>query len=136
VLNRADIERRVPHAGAMCLLDAVTQWNATSIVGQATEPTGQHPLARTGGVPAVAAVEYAAQAAAVHGALLDDTAAPRPGMLAKLSDVELAPGFITGTVHVRADLLSRVATGCMYSFSVHDAQACRARGRQLVAFSA
>jgi predicted hotdog family 3-hydroxylacyl-ACP dehydratase len=136
MLNRADIERRVPHAGAMCLLDTVTQWDATSIVGQAAAPARDHPLARDGGVPAVAAVEYAAQATAVHGSLLDDAAAPRAGMLAKLSDVELAPGFITGALDIRAELLSRVATGCMYSFSVHDAEICRARGRLLVAFAA
>ena len=30
-IDRAGIERLVPHAGAMCLLDAVTQWSPDSI---------------------------------------------------------------------------------------------------------
>ncbi len=138
-LNRAQIESRVPHAGAMCLLDSVQQWDATSIVCQALAPTAAHPLARAQAVPAIAAVEYAAQAAAVHGALLDATDSPREGMLAKLSEVELCATTLDaagGALTVRADMLSRVATGCMYSFEVSDQRACVVRGRLLVAFQA
>ena len=137
MLNRAQIQGRVPHAGAMCLLDSVLSWDATTIVCQAAAPTPAHPLARARGVPAIAAVEYAAQAAAVHGSLLDDTAVPRTGMLAKLADVELsaaALGEAGGPLNVRAELLSRVESGCMYAFEVSDRYACVARGRLLVAF--
>src|SRR5436853_7541423 len=76
MLGRDEIQRRVPHAGAMCLLDMVTRCDASCIECEAAAPVGGHPLARDGGVPAVAAVEYAAQATAVHGALLDETGAP------------------------------------------------------------
>lgn len=134
MLNRAQIERRVPHAGSMCLLDSVSAWDASTIACEAAAPTAQHPLAGAGGVPTIAAVEYAAQATAVHGSLLEQHDRPRDGMLAKLSDVELAPGHIDGALHVQAELLSRVAAGCMYSFSVNDAKRCCARGRLLVAF--
>ncbi|MEO5771500.1 MAG: hydroxymyristoyl-ACP dehydratase [Burkholderiaceae bacterium] len=134
MLNRAQIQRRVPHAGAMCLLDAVTHWDATSIVCQAAAPTSDHPLARAGAVAAFVAVEYAAQAAAVHGALLCAADSPRDGMLAKLGDIELALGAVSGAVTIRAELQSRVESGCMYTFSVHDARVCCARGRLLVAF--
>ena len=137
MLNRAEIERRVPHAGAMCLLDSVRQWDAASIVCEAAAPNGKHPLRRDAQVPAIAAVEYAAQAAAVHGALLDTAETPRAGMLAKLSDVELHAATLDaagGALTVRAELLSRVANGCMYSFEVSDQRACVARGRLLVAF--
>lgn len=136
MLTRAQIQARIPHAGAMCLLDAVQRWDATMIVCCAPAPTAAHPLARRQGVPAIAAVEYAAQAAAVHGSLLD-SAAPRDGMLAKLADVELSAalfGEAGGPLTVRAELLSRVASGCMYKFEVSDLHACVARGRLLVAF--
>ena len=136
MLNRAQIMRRVPHAGAMCLLDAVTHWDAAHIVCRASAPTPDHPLARDRVVPAVAAVEYAAQAAAVHGSLLDATDTPREGMLAKVSDLELATGALSGALTIRAELESRVASGCLYGFSVHDGDACCARGRLLVAFQA
>lgn len=139
MLNRAQIESRVPHAGAMCLLDSVQHWDAERIVCQAAAPTANHPLARAQSVPALAAIEYAAQAAAVHGSLLDATDSPREGMLAKLSDVELCCATLDeagGALTVRAEMLSRVANGCMYSFEVCDQRACVARGRLLVAFQA
>ena len=141
-LTRSQIQSRIPHAGAMCLLDAVQCWDATTIICQAAAPTAGHPLAHTSGaqdVPAAAAVEYAAQAAAVHGSLLDDSDSPRDGMLAKLTDVELGPSGLDeagGPLTIRAELLSRVASGCMYSFEVSNQRACVARGRLLVAFQA
>jgi predicted hotdog family 3-hydroxylacyl-ACP dehydratase len=139
MLTRSQIQSRIPHAGAMCLLDSVEHWDATTIVCQADAPTASHPLARAQGVPAVAAVEYAAQAAAVHGALLDQRDAPRDGLLAKLADVELPFDTLRGEggpLTVRAELLGRVASGCMYAFEVADRSACVARGRLLVAFQA
>jgi predicted hotdog family 3-hydroxylacyl-ACP dehydratase len=137
MLTRSQIQSRIPHAGAMCLLDSVQRWDATTIICQAAAPTADHPLARAQGVPAVAAVEYAAQAAAVHGSLLDETDSPRDGMLAKLTEVELCAAGLDeagGPLTIRAELLSRVASGCMYRFEVSDQRACVARGRLLVAF--
>jgi len=133
MLNRAGIEARIPHAGAMCLLDSVTTWDENHIVCEASAAAPDHPLASTEGVPAVAAIEYAAQATAVHGALIEPTGSPRGGMLAKLSDVDLSSGCLAGRLTVRAELLGRVASGCMYTFTVHEAGLCRARGRLLVA---
>ncbi len=137
MLIRAQIQSRVPHAGAMCLLDSVQRWDATTIICQAAAPTATHPLARAQRVSAVAAVEYAAQAAAVHGSLLDDSDSPRGGMLAKLTEVELSATGLDqagGSLTIRAELLGRVASGCMYTFEVSDQRACVARGRLLVAF--
>ena len=136
MLSAAQIRSRVPHAGSMSLLDAVTCWDETSIACEATAPTADHPLARGPGVPAVAAIEYAAQATAIHGSLLDERAAPRNGMLAKLSEVELAPGYLRGPLRIHAELMSRSDSGCLYSFTVRDAERCCARGRLLVAFAA
>lgn len=136
--DREAIVRMVPHAGSMCLLDAVTAWDAGHIDCSAAEPGLAHPLAREGCVPAVAACEYAAQATAVHGALLDDSHEPRAGMLAKLMDVRLhSPCFPAGdgVLAVRAELLSRTAAGCLYAFEVAGAGAMVASGRLMVAFA-
>lgn len=138
MLTRAQIESRIPHAGSMCLLERVVQCDENRIVCVAAAPTANHPFARAQGVPAVAAVEYAAQAAALHGAALDGNRGPRHGMLAKLSEVELTVGWLhegSGPLTVEAELLVHGEAGCMYSFMVHDEQGCRARGRLLVAFS-
>jgi predicted hotdog family 3-hydroxylacyl-ACP dehydratase len=135
-LDRAGIERLVPHAGAMCLLDAVTQWSPASISCTSALPAQDHPLARNRQVPAIVASEYAAQATAVHGALLDGADGPRAGMLATLVDVQLAAPVLpagAGALAIRADLLSRSAAGCMYSFDVGTAQGTIASGRLMVA---
>lgn len=136
--DREAIERMVPHAGSMCLLDAVTAWDAAHINCSAAEPGAAHPLARGGCVPAVAACEYAAQATAVHGALLDDSKAPRAGLLAKLMDVHLHSRCFpagTGPLAVRAELLSRSPAGCLYTFEVAGGGGPVASGRLMVAFA-
>ncbi len=138
MLTRAQIEGRIPHAGSMVLLDRLVRYDQTHIECEAAPPTPEHPLARAEGVPAVAAVEYAAQAAALHGALLDGNSEPRHGMLAKLSEVELVGRWLGGPsspITVQAELLVRGMSGCMYSFTVHDEQGSGARGRLLVAFT-
>lgn len=136
--GRAQIEELVPHAGAMCLIDSVSAWDLERIACAALPAGAAHPLARDGVVPTIAACEYAAQAAAVHGALLDGAPAPRAGMLATITDVDLhAPHFAhaADAVQVRAQLLSRLATGCLYAFEVSEGAHAVASGRLIVAFA-
>ena len=135
-LDRAGIEKLVPHAGAMCLLDAVTDWDAASIHCTSALPGADHPLARNRRVPAIVATEYAAQATAVHGALLEAAGQPRAGMLATLVDVKLAAAALPQQpLSIRADLLGRSPAGCMYSFEVDAGGASIASGRLLVALA-
>ena len=59
-------------------------------------------------------------------------------VLAKLTDVELFAPWLdasSGALDIQAELLVRGASACTYSFMVHDASGCRARGRLLVAFT-
>lgn len=137
-LTRVDIERLVPQRGAMCLLDTAQAWDATRIHCRAAAPGPSHPLAREQAVPAIVAVEYAAQAAAVHGALLDPALAPRAGLLAKLSEVQLRAEAIPsdgGALDVRAERLGHSAAGCLYAFEVACDHRPIASGRLLVAFT-
>lgn len=135
-LDHAAIARRVPHAGAMCLLDAVVDWNGHSIECEAAEPGPAHPLAREGRLPAIAAAEYAAQATAVHGALLDGIDGARPGMLAKLSGIELGADPVPpggGRLAIRCELLGRTDGGSQYEFIVSNRGGLLASGRLIVA---
>ena len=137
-LNRSDIERLLPHTDAMCFLDAVTDWDAYNIRCSAAAPDESHPLLRNGKVPAIAAAEYAAQATALHGALLDTATTPRAGMLAKLSDVEVHRVWFPAddtTLSVHATLISRTMDGCLYSFDVASAHQPIASGRLIVVFT-
>jgi predicted hotdog family 3-hydroxylacyl-ACP dehydratase len=74
-IYKAEIRTLIPHAGTMCLLDRVIDWDDESIVCT----TGTHrdmtnPLRRDGRLSALHALEYGAQAAAIHGGLRARTA--------------------------------------------------------------
>lgn len=75
----------VPHAGAMVLLERVAQWDDESILCLTeSHHLADNPLRRGDQLPALAGVEYAAQAVAVHGSLTGHDAA---GYLAALRHV-------------------------------------------------
>lgn len=150
IITREEISRLVPHSGDMLLIDAVTSWDTNRITCNAHVPRlsnpshsshASHPLASAGRLPAIAAAEYAAQAAAVHGSLVDGVRA-RPGLLAKLNDVKLhvrwfPPSSEQVAVQIRvcATVLSRSEAGCAYAFHVFSVDTPVAHGRLIVAFS-
>ena len=71
MLERSQIEMLLPHQGAMFLLERVTRFDADEIECiAASHRDPNNPLRHGNGLPAYAAMEYAAQAAGVHGALL------------------------------------------------------------------
>ena len=91
-INKAEIRTLIPHSGAMCLLDSVTEWDDRSIVcisDMHRDPA--NPLRRDGRLSALHAFEYGAQAAAVHGGLRARAAGvtAQPGYLAALRDAHL-----------------------------------------------
>ena len=65
------IADHVPHQGRMCLLDEVLSWDSQQLLCRTgTHRCHDHPLRAHGRLGSACAIEYAAQAAAVHGALL------------------------------------------------------------------
>jgi predicted hotdog family 3-hydroxylacyl-ACP dehydratase len=74
-LDRDWIEQHIPHKGRMCLLDEVITWDATQIrCRSSTHRSTENPLRAHGRLGAVCGIEYAAQAMAVHGALVGASA--------------------------------------------------------------
>lgn len=72
MLDKAGIDRLIPHAGSMCLLDEVQQWDSERIVCISTSHfDSANPMLDDGRLGAAALVEYGAQAAAVHAGLID-----------------------------------------------------------------
>lgn len=126
LLDRAGIEARIPHRGAMCLLHELVACDAREIRCRAvSHADAGHPLALHGALPAAAAVEYAAQAMALHGALNACASAPaQAGFLASVRGVKLhvarlddAPGpLVVHAVHLAGD-----AAQALYAFDVADA---------------
>ncbi len=70
-LDRQWIEQHIPHKGRMCLLDEVLAWDAARIRCRSnTHRAPDNPLRAHGRLGAACGIEYAAQAMAVHGALI------------------------------------------------------------------
>ena len=107
-LARDGIAALIPHSGTMCLLARLQAWDAQRIVCTATNHRdAEHPLRTRRGLLAPCAIEYAAQAMALHGALIGQAAgtAATPGYLASARGVQL---------HVlRLDDLPRVASSAV-----------------------
>jgi predicted hotdog family 3-hydroxylacyl-ACP dehydratase len=91
-INKPQIRTLIPHSDLMCLLDEVTHWDDRSIVCITnTHRDPANPLRREGHLSGLHALEYGAQATAVHGGLRARAAgaiAP-PGYLAALRDARL-----------------------------------------------
>ena len=121
-LDHAAIAARIPHSGRMCLLDRVLKWDAHGIRCSATSHRDKdNPLREAGGLAALAGIEYAAQAAAVHGAMLLDEVVPRSGVLAALKNVTATQQWlheIAGDIVIEANLLHSDAAGGVFAFAV------------------
>ena len=91
-LTRDGIAALIPHSGTMCLLARLTAWDLQRIVCAVTNHRdAANPLRSRSGLLATAAIEYAAQAMALHGALIGQAAGTpaTPGYLASARGVQL-----------------------------------------------
>ncbi|MEO7071599.1 MAG: phosphotransferase [Rhodanobacter sp.] len=138
MLARTDWAHLLPHAGAMCLLDAVVAWDEQGLHAvSASHVRVDNPLRGAHGLHAVHLAEYGAQAMALHGALLareHGLHAARPGMLVSLRDVLLAVEYVppVGRLDVHAQCLLSDAHGAQYTFAVELAGQLLASGRAAV----
>jgi predicted hotdog family 3-hydroxylacyl-ACP dehydratase len=138
MLGRTDWQHLIPHAGSMCLLDAVVAWDATTIHAISTgHARADHPLRGAGGLHAVHLIEYGAQAMAVHGALLARAGGAenmRPGMLVSVREVSLDTARIDdldGRLDVHAACLHADASGAHYAFRIEHRGRLLASGRTM-----
>jgi predicted hotdog family 3-hydroxylacyl-ACP dehydratase len=165
-MTQLDIRRLLPHAGAMCLLEAVLAWDPQSITCLSlSHHAPDNPLRGPAGLSSANGIEYAAQAMALHAALVGGAgqrraAAPTAeqiveqvsrqagepvgkqtphGVLASVRAVQLhVPRLdvFTGELRVRAVLLSGDPRTAIYAFSVLDGERALLDGRASVLFSA
>ena len=132
----------MPHRGTMCLLERMLGWDDERIecvAGGHRHP--DHPLRSRSGLMASAAIEYAAQAAALHGGLLARAAgaAPAPGYLASAREVRFGAWRLDDLPAAAYDLLRVVAERqagdagrLLYAFRVEHAGRAIAAGRLAV----
>jgi predicted hotdog family 3-hydroxylacyl-ACP dehydratase len=141
VLNHDWIAAHIPHQGSMCLLDTVLEWSEQRIVCEAIgHGAPDHPLRAAGRLGAANGVEYAAQAMAVHGALLAaQDAPPTRGYLTSVRGVSLHVDRLddlVGPLRISAERLSGDARLILYQFQIHHEERCLLEGRASVVLDA
>jgi predicted hotdog family 3-hydroxylacyl-ACP dehydratase len=138
--DRDWIASRIPHAGSMCLLDGVEHCDEAGIRCRATSHrAADNPLRNDGRLGAAIGIEYAAQAMAVHGAILQPPATcPSVGFLASVRGVELLAerlDAIDAPLCIEAERLSGNDTTILYRFEVSAGGQALLRGRAAVIVS-
>jgi predicted hotdog family 3-hydroxylacyl-ACP dehydratase len=143
-LNRAWIAQRIPHRGRMCLLDEVLSWDTQHIECRAsTHRAPDHPLQHAGTLGVACGIEYAAQAMALHGALMAGAAAGpaagaaqhEAGFLAGVREVHMSVARlddIEADLFCGVTLLAGGAETALYEFIVRADERLLLNGRATV----
>jgi predicted hotdog family 3-hydroxylacyl-ACP dehydratase len=145
-LSRDDIAALIPHSGAMCLLARLEGWDARHVVCIATNHRDAgHPLRTRSGLLSTCVIEYAAQAMALHGALVGRAAGTpaTPGYLASARGVQLhvlrlddlpspADAGAPDELRIEATRQAGDARQILYAFNVSHAGRSIADGRAAV----
>lgn len=140
--DHAWILAHIPHQGSMCLLDSVEEWNEARIVCRATSHRAlDNPLRADNRLGAACGIEYAAQAMAVHGALLapPDSRVARVGYLVSVRGTRLHVlrlDDLSDDLHIAADCITRSENNILYQFSVSAAGKILLEGRAAVVVNA
>jgi predicted hotdog family 3-hydroxylacyl-ACP dehydratase len=138
MIDRAEIESLVPHAGSMCLWDEVIAWDPQRITLRSNghrDPA--HPLRSHDRLRAIHLCEYGAQAMAVHGGLIarEAGASAPPGMLVALRGVDLQCTRIDdlpGPLECEAEVLVAGEGAQQYRFTIRHDGTLLAEGRAAV----
>ncbi|HEX7437256.1 MAG TPA: hydroxymyristoyl-ACP dehydratase [Caldimonas sp.] len=137
-MTHAGIAELIPHSGTMCLLASLEHWDRDRIVCTATSHRDPgNPLRSASGLLAPCAIEYAAQAMALHGALIGRAAgaAASPGYLASARGVRLHRlrlDDLAGDLRIEARRDAGDARQIIYAFDVSHAGVPVADGRATV----
>ena len=141
-LDHAWIAAHIPHQGSMCLLDSVQTWNKESILCIASSHhAADNPLRAHNKLGIACGIEYAAQAMAVHGALLApvDSKTPKVGYLVSVRGVTMFVNRldnITADLQVSATCIMASETNMLYEFSISAGDQCLLQGRAAVMLDA
>ena len=139
-LDHGWIQQHIPHAGRMCLLDEVLEWDAQRILCRSSSHRSpDNPLRAHGRLGAACGIEYAAQSMAVHGVLVAATGTngPAMGYLASVRGVRL---FVDRLDDLRSDLIATATrvtsddTTVLYDFAVLEGERALLRGRATIIF--
>lgn len=140
--DHAWILSHIPHQGNMCLLERVAEWDESRIVCHAISHRAlDNPLRFEQRLGAACGIEYAAQAMAVHGALLapPESQVARVGYLVSVRGTQLQVSRlddIAADLQIDASCITRSENNILYQFSVSAAGKVLLAGRAAVVVNA
>ena len=135
IIGHHEIESLIPHQGMMCLLDQVICWDKTTIhCTSQSHCSPMNPLRKNNKLSAIHAIEYGAQAMAVHGALIAKSKGEvmSPGYLAAIRNVEIKCKFLDNINHqieVYATQILSQGGNFVYQFEVKNDSVSLATGK-------
>jgi predicted hotdog family 3-hydroxylacyl-ACP dehydratase len=141
-LNHAWIADHIPHHGNMCLLHTVEAWDQESITCLASSHRAvDNPLRAHEQLGIVCGIEYAAQAMAVHGALLApvDSIRPKMGYLVSVRGVSMAVNRLDDIAEdllINARCIMASESNMLYQFSITAGDRLLLEGRAAVVLNA
>ena len=137
-LDKTWIAAHIPHQGDMCLLDYVTSWDNQHITCSTTShQLASNPLRYREQLSTACGVEYAAQAMAVHGALLASTnqERPRAGFLLSIRGATVHHARLDNIKQALTIVATRIQssdTTILYAFTLYAADNLLLDGRAAV----
>jgi predicted hotdog family 3-hydroxylacyl-ACP dehydratase len=145
LLTKDWIAAHIPHQGSMCLLDGVKEYGAEHIVCvTSSHSLMDNPLRVAERLGMATGIEYAAQAMAVHCALLAETTElsqntkqSTQGYIAAIRAVSNNLDHwdhLPGKVYVIAERQSAMDSGAMYAFRLEHAYVVLQSGRVTLMF--
>jgi predicted hotdog family 3-hydroxylacyl-ACP dehydratase len=141
-LDKAWIAAHIPHQSNMCLLDIVTSWDNQHIHCTASSHRlASNPLRSRDQLSTACGIEYAAQAMAVHGALMApaDSKRPRAGFLVSVRGAtlhRLRLDDIATDLDVEAICIQSNGDNILYEFTLQAAGKIVMDGRAVVMLNA
>lgn len=138
ILDKSWIEARIPHQGTMCLLDRVVDWSKEHITCSSnSHRLVNNPLRNNERLSTACGIEYAAQAMAVHGALLapDDQERPRAGFLISIRGTTIHRTYlddIKQVLTINAELIHKSESNILYNFKLFEENDLLLDGRAAV----
>lgn len=140
-IDREWIARHIPHQGSMCLLDGVESWDDDNIVCVTrSHLLAENPLRVNGSLGIANAIEYAAQAMAVHSALLlGEAETPKSGYLTSVRDVRWYRSRfddIAQDLKISVHRFSGNESNVLYDFEIHADALLLIQGRASVMLNA
>ncbi len=138
IIERSEFEPLIPHKGSMCLVDRVISWEAYSIhCTSMTHTKNKNPLRKNHQLSIVHAIEYGAQAMAIHGGLIAKAKGQTlaPGYLAAMRDIEIKVSRldnISSELDIYATQVLADGGNLVYQFEVKNSGAGLISGRVTV----